>query len=152
MITIGRSIATIARTPPCALDPPDVTLGEPRAAPARSAWSRGRCSVRGRSLRSKAAGGLSRALAQQLVAADETVVRRCPSALAARTLVLERVHAATAGIECSPRCPVAQHRGTCCVAQRRPCTGGDRMAPSVRNGATPKTVATDLGSVKIRTG
>jgi transposase len=112
VITIGIDPHKSSHTA-VALEPTGVTVAElrvpaDRATLARllawaSRWPQRVFAIEG-------AGGLGRLLAQQLVAADESVVD-VPSALAARTRVLERGHGRKSdGIDARSVALVAQHR------------------------------------------
>lgn len=113
MITIGIDPHKASHTA-AALDAAGDTLGELRLVADKSmlvrlrrwsaAWPQRTWAIEG-------AGGLGRLLAQQLVAAGETVVD-VPSALAARARVLQSGHGRkTDGIDAHSVAIVAQHRG-----------------------------------------
>ena len=112
MITIGIDPHKSSHTA-VALDETGATLGELRVLADSSTLARLRAWAAGwpqRVWAIEGAGGLGRLLAQQLVAAGETVVD-VPSALAARTRVLQRGHGRKSdGIDARSVAIVAQHR------------------------------------------
>ncbi len=112
MVTIGIDPHKASHTA-VALDAEGVTLGQLRVVADKSMLGRLRRWAAGwpqRVWAIEGAGGLGRLLAQQLVAAGETVID-VPSALAARARVLQSGHGRkTDGIDARSVAAVAQHR------------------------------------------